>query len=144
MLWQWLASAILAARQRHDKWFVIDRLHHQGTFGFALGKGQGQDSDINLAVLEQLKQANGIVFFDQQRHLRRSSEQPAHQLRQQIGADGVNHTNPQRPHQGIFARFGNILDHLRFSQHPLCLLDHPTANGGGRNFTTTTLEERHT
>ena len=64
-----------------------------------------------------LQQLGGEVFLQHQGHLGGALNDLAHQIRQQVGADGVDHPQAQRASQGVFAPFGDLFDGRGLLQH---------------------------
>ena len=54
-------------------------------------------------------------------------------MRKQIGADGIDGTDPQRADQLVLAFGGHLPDQRGLLQHAVCLLDDPLAQRGHLN-----------
>ena len=81
----------------------------------------GEDGAIDLAGAQHLEQLDREVLLQHQRHLRRFVDHLAHQLGQQIGRDGVDHPQLERPGQRVLAALGNLCDVRGLLQHALRL-----------------------
>jgi hypothetical protein len=64
----------------------------------------------------------------------------AHQIGQQIGPDGVDHPQRERPGQRVFAALGNLLDGRRLLQHALRLAHDVLAQRRHRHLARAALE----
>ena len=100
----------------HEGLIVQSRCGQSG-----VGKRLSQDSAINFPSAQHLHEFDGEILLQHQRHLRRLFHDLTHQVRQQIRANGVDHTQTQSPGQGVFAALGNFFDFGRLLQHKLCV-----------------------
>jgi hypothetical protein len=107
------------------------------------GKGLGQDGAVDLAGAQHLQQLDGEVLLQHQRHLRGARDGVAHQLGQQVGADGVDHAQRQRPGQRVLAALGDFLDGRRLLQHALGLAHDLLAQRSHRDFASAAFKELH-
>ena len=75
--------------------------------------------------------------------MREIVDQCRYQLRQKIGCDRINDTDPQRAHQRILVLFGDVLDIGGLLEHMLGLRHDLSADRGHRDFGTAALEDGH-
>ncbi|KAF4531144.1 hypothetical protein B566_EDAN019179, partial [Ephemera danica] len=78
-----------------------------------------------------------------ERHLWRVFNDVAHQFRQQIRADGVDHPQAQRAAHRVLAGLGEFLDAGGLFQHGLSLAHDLLAQGRDAHFRATALEQLH-
>ncbi len=116
---------------------VVQRRQRQA----GVGEGLGDDGAVDLAGAQHLQQLDGVVLLQHQRHLRRAHDGVAHQVRQQVGADGVDHTQGEHAGQRVLAALGDFLDLGGLLQHALRLTDDLLAQRRDRHFAGTALEE---
>ena len=95
----------------------------------------------SLARAQHLEQLGGEVFLQHQRHLRHARDRSAHQVGQQVGADGVDHAEPQRAGQRVLAVLGDFLDAGRLVEHALRLAHDLLAQRRHRDFAAAALEK---
>ena len=105
---------------RRHKRLVVQRRNGQ----IGVWERLGQDGAIDLAQAQLLQQLDGEVLLQHQRHLRRVRNHLAHQVGQQVGADGIDHPQLQRSGQRVFAPLGNLADGVGLLQHSLGLAQH--------------------
>ena len=105
------------------------------------GQRQRHDGRVELALAQQFEQAHGEIFLQDQRHLRHLVDQPFYQRRQQIGADRVDHAEPQRPGQRILVLLGQFLDGGRLLEHPFGLGNDLRAERRDRHFGAAAFEQ---
>ena len=129
----------MLARHRHDEGLVVERRHRQPL----IGKGLGQNRRVELAGAQHFEQPRGEVLLQQQRHLRRALDDVAHQFGQQVRRHRVDHAEPQRPGQRVFAALGDFLDRRRLLDDALRLLDNGFADGRDADFIAAALEQPH-
>ncbi len=129
----------MGARHGHEEGLVIQRRNRQPLIGERLG----QNGRVKLAGAQHFQQAGGEVFLQHQRHLRAALDDVAHQLGQQIGRNGVDHPQPQRPGQRIFAALGDLFDRRRLLDDALRLLDDFRADGRDAHLIAAALEQTH-
>ncbi len=140
---QLLAADFIAPRQRvvgrhrSHEGLVVQRRDRQAR----VGEGLGQDGGVDLAGAQHLQQAHGEALLQHQRHLRRALDVLAHQLGQQVGADGVDHAQLQRPAQRVLAALGDLLDLGRLLQHALRLAHDLLAQRRHRHLAAGALEQ---
>jgi hypothetical protein len=95
---------------------------YSGAIGQAgVGEGLGHDRAVELAGAQHLEQLDGEVLLQHQRHLRRHVDGVAHQVRQQVGADGVDDAQAQRAVERVLAALGDLLDGRGLLDHALRL-----------------------
>ena len=107
---------VVAGQRGHER-LVVQRRDSQA----GVGKGLGQDGTVDLAGAQHLQQLDGEVLLQHQRHLGRQADRIAHQVRQKVGADGVDHAQFQGAGQRVLAALGDVLDGGRLLQHALRL-----------------------
>ena len=122
-----LAGQRVFARHGGHKGLVVEWRHGQA----GVGKGLGQDGAIDLAAAQHLEQFGREVFLQHQGHLRRLLDHVAHQVRQQIRADGVDHAQLEWTGQRVFAALGDFFDVGRLVQHVLRLAHDLFTQGRG-------------
>ena len=97
--------------------FVVERRNRQ----IGVGKRLGQNRAVNLSGAQLFKQLDGKVFLQHQRHLRGVRNRLAHQIRQQVRAYRVDHTEVQGAGQWVLSAFGDLADAFGLLQHTLRL-----------------------
>jgi hypothetical protein len=119
--------------------FVVERCQRQS----GVREGLGQDGAVQFAGAQHLEQLDGEVFLQHQRHLRCALDDLAHQLRQQVGADGVDDPEAQRAGQRIAAALGDLPHRGGLLQHRLGLAHQLLAQRGHRDLVAAALEDLH-
>ena len=99
----------------HHEFFVVQRVG----FGARFVERVSHDDGVHFAALEHFCQPCGVVFFQDQRHVRRQDAQCRNQARQQVGADGEDHPQLQRPCQLVLVFAGQAFHQLGLLQHAL-------------------------
>ncbi len=127
----------VAGRHRHHERLVVERRDRQA----GVGERLGQDRAIELAGAQHVEQARGEVFLQHERHLRHRGDRFAHQIGQQIGTDGVDHADPQRPGDRILAALGDLLDRRRLLDHLLRLAHDLLAERGHADLARAAFEQ---
>jgi hypothetical protein len=127
----------MALGRGHDKGLVIQRPGHRTGFFERVG----HDDGVHFTALEHFSQPCGVVLFQNQRHVRCQNAQRRNQSWQQVGADGEDHPQLERPHQLVLVFAGQPFDGFGFLQHALRLLDDAFTNFRHRHFLATTLEQ---
>ena len=110
-----------------------------GEVGF--GEGLGQDGAVDVAAAQHFQQAHGVGFLQEQGHLRREADVVAHQIGQQVGADGGDDAQFERAGQGVFAALGDLADFGGLLKHALGLAHDFCAQRGDGDFAGVALEE---
>ena len=131
------AGQRMRARHGGHKRLVIQRRNGQVTVGERLR----QNGAIDVAVTQLFEQFYREVFLQNQGHLRCAGNDFAHQLRQQIRPNGVDHSEPQAACQRVFAALGDFLDVVGLFQHALCLPNNLFAQRCHGNFVGIALKE---
>lgn len=127
----------MAGRQRDDKRFVVQRAQHQAGFR----ERQRHDRDVDFALLEQFDQLERVIFLQHQRHLRDALDHLLDQRRQQIRPDRIDHAEPQRPDQRVFALLGDFLDGEGLLENALSLRDDLFSDRRDADFAGAALED---
>ncbi len=123
----------------HQEGLVVQGGHGQA----GIRKRFGQDGAIELTGAQHFQQLDGEILLQHQGHLRDAADGVAHQVRQQVRPDGVDHAQAQRAAQGVLAAFGDFLDGLRLFQHGLGLANDLFAQRRDADFGAATLEQLH-
>ena len=114
------AGQRMCGGHRRHKRLVVQRRNGQ----IGVGKRLGQNGAVDFAQAQLFQQLDGEVLLQHQRHLWRVRNHLAHQVGQQVGANGVDHTQLQWPGQWVFATLGNLADGVGLLQHSLGLAQH--------------------
>ena len=123
----------------HHEGLVIDRPRHHARHRHRLG----HHGHVDLAQLQRLQQLGRQPFLQQQRHAGHGLQHGRYQTGQQVGTDGVDDTQAQRPMTRVLAFLGNLADGGGLFQHALGLLDDALAHGGDAHLHIPALEELH-
>ena len=99
------------------KRLVIQRRDRQ----VGIGKRLSQNGTVDLAGAQLFQQLDGEIFLQHQGHLRAECDVLAHQIGQQIRADGVDDAQAQGTGQRVFAALGDLADAVGLLQHTLRL-----------------------
>ena len=99
------------------KRLVVQRRDRQ----VGIGKRLGQNRTVDLAGTQLLQQLDSEIFLQHQGHLRAERDVLAHQVGQQVGADGVDDAQAQCAGQRVFAALGDLADAVGLLQHALRL-----------------------
>ena len=127
----------VVGRHCRQKWLVVE----WGDGQPGVGKRLGQNGAVDLASAQHLQQLDGEVLLEHQGHLRRLFDHLAHKIRQQVGTNGVDQAQRQRPGQRVLAALGDFLDVGGLLQHALRLADDFLAQMGDRDLIGTALEK---
>ena len=127
----------MTGRHCNHERLIVERRNRQA----GVGKGFRKDRAIELARTQHVEQADGEIFLQHQRHLRHRCDRLAHQIRQQIGANGVDHADSQRACHRILAAFGDLLDRRGLLDHLLRLAHDFLAQRGYADFAGAAFEQ---
>ncbi len=134
-----LAGPGVRGRHQHVERLVVQR---QGQH-IGLVERQGDDHGVQFTVTQLVAQDVGEVFLDVQRHLRGDPVQLRDQVREQVGANGVDRTDFQRRGQLVFPGLGQFTDALGLFQDLLGLGDDAFANRCQAHGALAALEDQH-
>ncbi len=123
----------------HDKGFLVDGLRQNSRFV----ERQRQNQHIQIAGLKPFTERRRVILLDLQRHIGRTAMQARDQMRQQVGANRVDHPQSQHADQVILPLRSQPLDDCSFLQHPLRLFDDAPPDGRYSNLAGRPLEQRH-
>ena len=127
----------VAGRHQHPEGFVVNCLGDDA----GLLERQGHHDHIQIAPLEGLGEPGRVILLDEQRHGWRRGMHPGDQVRQQIGSDGVDHAEFERPGQGISPRSGQFLDLPGLKEHLFGLGDDARPDVGDLHVSRTAFKE---
>ena len=136
----------MRGRQHHHEFLAVQRRDVHA--GFA--KRQRQNDRVQSALLQAHAQIGGETLLHDERHAGRALAQNRNQVRQQIGADGVDHAEAQRLAQRVGAAVfaapelpRDAPDFVGRFQHHLRLRDYLFAERGRRDPPGAALKQRH-
>lgn len=127
----------VAARHHCLKRFVVKRVGLDARHV----EGQREDRRIHRAVLEVVGQQRRHAFLDVEAGVRRSFLHGGDQLRQQVGADGMDDAQAEIACQRVLSQLGDLLDAPRLVEGLARLPDHLPAEVGEGNVTLAALDE---
>ncbi len=130
----------MIVRQRDDEGLVVKR---RG-FDAWLVERIRDDDRIERTLFQRLEQVGGKILFDDQLQVRRALLQFRNQAGQQVGADGVNHAEPELSRQRVLALLRDFGQDLRLLKYDIGLVDDLLTDLGNANFVLrTALEQAH-
>ncbi len=85
----------------------------------------------------------GVVFFDEQRHVRRFRPHPRYHGGEQVRRHGEDGAHPQRRAELVALAHGHLLEQVGLLQDPLGLGDDRLRLGGDHHLPGAPFEQRH-
>ncbi len=126
-------------RHRDDERLVVERRDREA----GVGKWLGHDCRVELARAQQLEQLGGEVLLQHERHLRDALDRLAHELGQQVRADGVDHPEREQPVQRILPALRGLPDLRRLLDDRLRLAHDLLADRRHTHLVGAALEDAH-